>query len=265
MLGSLWTARGESEMEPTGPTGPREDGADTQVAMQVVRHIRGLIEQGKLRRGERLPPEREFAKELKISRASLRSGVGYLAAMGVLKVRHGVGNFVSDGPPALSAASFELMYSLHGFTSRQMFEARLLLEGSLVALAAERGQEEHFIALGEEVTDMYATLDDPPAYLIHDVRFHRIIGEASGNPILGALMETISASFYDTRRLTVKDAGDLKATTEMHREIYRALRLRNADQARRLMERHLRNAEEGLASEAAPARDGKPRRTISPA
>ncbi len=225
--------------------------------MQVVRHIRGLIEQGKLRGGERLPPEREFARELQVSRASLRAGVGYLAAMGVLKVRHGVGNFVSDGPAALSSA-FEMMYALHGFTTRQMFEARLIIEGSLAALAAERGHDSHFIALGDEVTDMYATLDYPQAYLIHDVRFHRILGEASGNPILGALMETISASFYDTRRLTISGAGDLKPVTEMHREIYRAVRLRNAGEARRLMEQHLRKADEALALETATALAAKP-------
>lgn len=235
---------------------------DDQVAMQVVRHIRGLIEQGKLRRGQRLPPEREFARELKISRASLRAGVGYLSAMGVLKVRHGVGNFVADGPPALGTASFELMYSLHGFTPRQIFEARLIIEGNLAALAAERGREDQFTALGDEVTDMYATLDNPQAYLIHDVRFHRLIGEASGNPILGAVMETISASFYDTRRLTVAGARDLKESTEMHREIYRAVRLRNAEEARRLMELHLRKAEEGLAQETAQmAQQNRTRRT----
>ncbi len=223
---------------------------DDQVAMQVVRHIRGLIEQGKLRRGEKLPPEREFAKDLKISRASLRAGVGYLAAMGVLKVRHGVGTFVADGPPALSTASFEMMVSLHGFTTRQMFEARETIEGTLAALAAERGREEHFAALGDEVTDMYATLDDPQSYLIHDVRFHRIIGEASGNPILSALMETISASFYDARRLTVSGASDLKESAEMHRDIHRAVRTRQSAEARRLMEAHLKRAEENLAAEA---------------
>lgn len=228
---------------------------DDQVAMQVVRHIRSLIEEGKLGRGEQLPPEREFAKDLKISRASLRAGVGYLAAMGVLKVRHGVGTFVSDGPPALSSAAFEMMHSLHGFTPRQTFEARLIIEGALAALAAERGGEHHFAALSDELQDMEATAADPQTYLIHDVSFHRIIGEASGNPILGALTEMISASFYDTRRLTVKNASDLQESTEMHRAIYLALRARNAAEARRLMELHLRNAEAAMACEtnATPA------------
>jgi len=53
----------------------------------------------------RSPPSAEFARTLKISRASLRTGIGYLAAMGVMKVRHGVGTFVADGPPEFSKAS----------------------------------------------------------------------------------------------------------------------------------------------------------------
>lgn len=236
-------------MEPEAFRTVQED----QVAMQVVRHIRGLIEQGKLGRGERLAPEREFARELKISRASLRAGVGYLAAMGVLKVRHGVGTFVADGPPALSSASFEMMYTLHGFTSRHMFETRLIIEGNLAALAAERGREEQFAALGDELADMEATLDDPQNYLIHDVSFHRIVGEASGNPILGALMETISASVYDTRRVNILVSTNIRESAQAHRLIYYALRARQPEEARRLMEQHLRRAEEQLNHELAQA------------
>ena len=58
--------------------------------MHVVDHIRTLLEKGTLQPGDKIPPEREFARELKISRASLRTGIGYLAAMGVMKIKHGV-------------------------------------------------------------------------------------------------------------------------------------------------------------------------------
>ena len=58
--------------------------------MQVVNHVRALIESGSLQPGDKIPPERELARSLKISRASLRTGIGYLAAMGVMKIRHGV-------------------------------------------------------------------------------------------------------------------------------------------------------------------------------
>lgn len=222
---------------------------DTQLTSQVVNYIRAKIEDGSLRGGDRIPPEREFAKELKISRASLRMGIGYLAAMGVMKVRHGVGTFVEDGPAEFGRSALGLLGALHGFKSWQMFEVRNLLETSLAALAAERGNEQHFTVLAEELAEMYATIDDPAEYLIHDVRFHRTIARASGNPILAALMETISTALYEERRKTAERAKDRKSSLEAHREIYRAIRTANAAEARNAMERHLQSAESEQATE----------------
>jgi GntR family transcriptional repressor for pyruvate dehydrogenase complex len=211
--------------------------------MHVVNHIRALIENGTLQPGDKIPPERQFARTLKISRASLRTGIGYLAAMGVMKIRHGVGTFVADGPPEFGKASLSLMGALHGFQSWQMFEARIILESHLAALAAERGKEEHHAALSEEVAEMFATLDDPADYLIHDLLFHRIVSQASGNPILAALIETITSALYDKRRKTVERSTDRRESAEMHREIYRAIRARKPLEARKLMDQHLRMAQ----------------------
>jgi len=226
--------------------------------MEVVNHIRSLLENGTLRPGDKIPPEREFARTLKISRASLRTGIGYLAAMGVMKIRHGVGTFVADGPPEFGEASFSLMGALHGFQSWQMFEARSILESSLAALAAERGKEEHHTALAEEVAEMFATLNTPADYLVHDVLFHRIIAQASGNPILAAVMETVTSSMYDRRRRTVERATDLRESAEMHREIFRAIRARKPLEARKLMEEHLRLAQVAQGVEQPSDRKRKP-------
>ena len=216
---------------------------DTHRTMQVVNHIRTLLENGTLQPGEKIPSEREFARSLKISRASLRTGINYLAAMGVIKVRHGVGTFVADGPAEFDKASLSIMGALHGFLPWQMFEARLILESHLAELAAERSQHEHHAALSEEVAEMFATIDDPSEYLVHDILFHRIISQASGNPILAALMETITSALYDDRRKTAEHSLDLREAAEMHREIYRAIRSRKPAAARQLMEQHLRMAE----------------------
>lgn len=82
----------------------KEEEPTTHRTVQVVNHIRSLIENGTLQPGDKIPPERELARSLKISRASLRTGIGYLAAMGVMKIRHGVGTFVADGPRNLAKA-----------------------------------------------------------------------------------------------------------------------------------------------------------------
>lgn len=213
--------------------------ADAHLTMRVVNHIRTMIENGSLQPGDKIPPEREFARKLRISRASLRTGIGYLAAMGVMDVRHGVGTFVAAGPPEIGKSSLSLLGALHGFQPWQMFETRRILECELAVLAAERGRENHFAALSEEVAEMYAAIDNPMEYLIHDVRFHRVIAQASGNPILAALMETITSALYDQRRKTVERSRNLKESADLHREIYRAIRAKSPAEARGLMERHL--------------------------
>jgi GntR family transcriptional repressor for pyruvate dehydrogenase complex len=236
------TAQHESHSGPTN---------HSQLTMQVVDHVKNLIASGELKPGDRLPPERELARNLKISRSSLRAGIGFLSAMGVLKSRHGAGTFVSSGPPALDSSSLTVLGALHGFLPWQMFEARLVLEANVAALAAERATAEHIAELSEEVAEMFVSIDDPQEYLIHDVRFHRTISRAAGNPILAALMETITASLYDNRRITVDQAVDLKESAEMHREIYRAIRSHNPVGAKRAMEQHLNMARTAQAAEPA--------------
>jgi GntR family transcriptional repressor for pyruvate dehydrogenase complex len=215
----------------------------THRAMQVVNHIRSLIENGTLQPGDKIPPEREFARTLKISRASLRTGIGSLAAMGIMKVRHGVGTFVADGPAQFGKTSLSLIGALHGFQSWQMFEARIILESNLATLAAERGKEEHHAALAEEVAEMFAALSSPSDYLIHDLAFHRIVSQASGNPILAAVIETITSALYDSRRKTVERSIDIHQSAEMHRKLYHAIRAHKSKEAHDLMEQHLQLAQ----------------------
>lgn len=210
---------------------------------QVVAYLRESIGNRTLQPGDRLPPERELADQLGISRVTLRSAIGYLAAVGVLRIRHSIGTFVADGPPEIGKFSLSMIGALHGFQPWQMFETRIILESGLAALAAERGQEGDFTVLAEEVTEMYATCNEPAAYLIHDVLFHRAIARASRNPILAALMETVVAALYDARRKTVERTTNLRESANVHREIYRAIRARDAARSRELMTQHLRHVE----------------------
>jgi GntR family transcriptional regulator, transcriptional repressor for pyruvate dehydrogenase complex len=178
-----------------------------------------------------------------MSRASLRAGLGYLAAMGVLRVRHGVGAFVAEAPTAFGAASLPFLSAMPGFEDWQLFEARRVMECELAGLAAERGTEHHHTMLAECVAEMYATVDTWQEYLIHDLRFHRTIAEAAGNPILAGMMGSIASALYESRRDRVALNDDLRISSDQHRELYRAIRDHNAKVAREVMGRHLRQAE----------------------
>src|SRR5229473_5939017 len=144
---------------------PAENGLATE---QVVIQVRDMIREGKLRPGDRLPSERELAGQLGISRASLRPGLHFLAAIGVLISRHGSGTYIADGPPALASEPLSMLAALHGFTTEKMFEARRFVEVAVAGLAAEHATDDQMRIMAEEVTETYAALDNPQEYLVHD-------------------------------------------------------------------------------------------------
>jgi GntR family transcriptional repressor for pyruvate dehydrogenase complex len=228
-----------------------------QTSEGVVKHLREMIHRRELRPGDRLPPERDLAKLLGVSRPTLRAGIRSLAAVGVLESRQGAGTFVvkGDESPVLDSSSLSLMASLHGFTSEEMFEARRALEMAIAGLAAERATGEQLASLAEEMAGMYASLEVPESFLIHDMRFHQMVAAASGNRILTALMNMVAATLFDVRRKTVRRAHDLKESAEMHREIYRAIRDRSPEEARKKMRDHLLLAETAQKLEMEQALD----------
>jgi GntR family transcriptional repressor for pyruvate dehydrogenase complex len=225
----------------------------TSTRDRVVEHVRRLIEERELGPGDRLPGERDLALELGVSRPSVRSGLEALEAMGVVVSRRGAGTFIADGPPALGSEPLRMLASLHRLTPAEMFEARLVLEAGVAALAAEHASPETLATMAEELTEMFASLEDPQAFLVHDVRFHRAVGAACGNRVLAALVEMVSAQFYELRRRTIRKARDLKESAELHRRVYRAIRARDRDAARAAMTEHLEKARHAQTLE----RDGR--------
>lgn len=209
--------------------------------VQVVSYVRDLIQRGKLRPGDRLPAERDLATQIGVSRPTVRAGLHALAAIGVVQSRHGSGTYIPSGPPALRTEALSFLAALHGLSRREMFEARLILEVGAAGMAAERADAEHLAALADEVSNLFASLDEPHAFLVHDINFHRAVGAASGNPIVASLTEMVSALYYEQRRATAERASEhnLRDAAEAHRRIYQAIRAHDHEAARRAMNQHL--------------------------
>jgi GntR family transcriptional regulator, transcriptional repressor for pyruvate dehydrogenase complex len=222
----------------------------------VIAHVRGLIEGGKLHSGDRLPPERELALQLCVSRASLRAGLRSLAAMGVIQTRHGSGSIITPGRPVLGTDALSFLAALHGFTPAQMFQARLVLEVAVAGLAAERANSDQMIVISDESAGMFVSLDDPPTFLLHDILFHRSIAAACGNPILSALVNMVSELFREQRLQTIGRAIDLRESAEEHRAIYLAIRAHDPERARWAMNDHLQRAEQAQVIEESGSSEG---------
>jgi len=210
----------------------------------VVAHVRQLIEGGELSAGDKLPPERELAALTGVSRPSVRAGLQSLAAVGVVESRRGSGTFVTDGPPLLDTNPLPLFAALHGIGESKLFEARRVLEIDMAGLAALKATDEHLIMISDEIMEMFTVREDPSRFLVHDIRFHRAVAQASRNPLLAALMEMVAELFYEQRKETIYRWQGAEQASEHHRRIYQAIRARDPERAKAEMDVHLRWAEE---------------------
>jgi GntR family transcriptional repressor for pyruvate dehydrogenase complex len=201
---------------------------------------------GELKPGDRLPTERQLARELCISRASLREGIVQLTAFGVLKSVHGVGTFVAAD---LHYGPLEAISEFYNFPVWQMFETRLALEPQIAALAAKRATRKQIADLGEQVARLAGAEITPEQLGVHDIRFHKMVALASGNPILSAMIEGVTAS-DDAKDQSWEQSLDFAEEAEMHNRIYLAIRSRDPERARLAMEQHLRRSRAALIPEA---------------
>ena len=239
---------------------PRGAAGAPPVTERVVRHVGRLLQRGELKPGDRLPTERDLAREVAVSRHSVRVALQLLTAIGIVRSRQGAGTFIQEGPPRLGGELLRLLAALHGFTREEMLEARGVLEVDVAGLSAQRATGEQVAAISDEVAAMFASLADPAEFLVHDMRFHHSIAAGSNSPVLAALVSMVSALVYERRRTSFDGSGDLRESAERHRRIYQAIRRDDVAEARRAMAEHLQLAPVTEGDAAAPPRRAQGRK-----
>jgi GntR family transcriptional repressor for pyruvate dehydrogenase complex len=115
--------------------------------------------------------------------------------------------------------------------------------------------------MADEITGMFATLEEPQTFLGHDLGFHRAVAAGSGNPIVAAIIGTLTEIIWETGRINMSGFS-LRESAETHRRIYEAIRSRSPERARREMKEHLEHAHweqvgKETAGEAQPSSEGR--------
>ncbi|MEU7870374.1 FadR/GntR family transcriptional regulator [Dactylosporangium sp. NPDC049140] len=202
----------------------------------TVGAIRTMILDGRLRAGDKLPIERALAAELGVSRGTLREAVRSLTMIGVLDTRQGDGTYVTSLEPHLLLGSLAITMDLHQDSSELfLLETRRALESHATSQAAVRLGEADLARLAEILDDAAGLVEDgrTDALLEHDRAFHRLIVEASGNPVLASLTELLSGQTMRARRWReLAEEGAARQTLDEHRAILAALRARDPELAR---------------------------------
>jgi GntR family transcriptional regulator, transcriptional repressor for pyruvate dehydrogenase complex len=220
------------------------------VAQEAIDTIKHMIVRGELQAGQRLPPERDLAGQLRVSRPSLREAIRALIALNILESRHGDGTYVSSLEPELLAEPIDFVLQVNASAIFALFEARRVLEAGVAALAAERASDLELAQLEDFVKRGRGKLSDPEAFIEHDVEFHDRIRRAARSPVLSSLLASVSGLSYESRRRTAQSSAVRAKALADHQSMVRTLKARDPEAAREAMVEHLRHVLEGLSAEA---------------
>jgi GntR family transcriptional repressor for pyruvate dehydrogenase complex len=223
----------------------------------VVQRIKELLARGELKAGSRLPPERDLAEMLHISRPSLRTALKALSVMGIIRAKPGAGTYIAESLLEVFTEPMHFMTLIHNTSVEELFEARRIIEAGLAELAAERATEADIAALANEVEGMKATTGNPEEFLKHDVRFHQVMVRAANNKLMSGVMDTVAQLLFHIRRQTVSRARDLEEAIEWHEKIISAMQKHDARRAKETLSSHLRAAESAWAREYRPENNGR--------
>lgn len=213
---------------------------------EIVDRLLSLIREKKLQPGDKLPPERELAAMMNVSRPSLREALRALSVMNVVQIRQGGGTFVTSLEPELLVEHLDFIFSLDSSTFLELFEARMIMEPGIIALAAERITDEEIALLEECIAESLTNVDDHQAFLEADLKLHEKITEAARNPILSRFMVSLSRLGRASRSRTVESSGVRERSIKDHQAIVAALKQHDPDAARQAMLQHLNHVEQGL-------------------
>ncbi|MEJ5062104.1 FadR/GntR family transcriptional regulator [Erwinia sp. MYb375] len=212
---------------------------------QISNLLIGCIKKGQFPAGAILPPERELAKQLGVSRSSIREALIALEITGWVEIRTGNGVYVMNPLPQSEDTPVEEEFSL-----KALIQARQVYEAMTAELAARNGSDDQRAELQEITQDLIQLHVNDEKFLREDKRFHLLIAEMTGNEVLRDMMEYLWNKRKSSRFVRLEshyaESDFPREMNQDHEDIARAIIARDAIQARACMERHLQHVYDRL-------------------
>ncbi|MGC8877633.1 MAG: FadR/GntR family transcriptional regulator [Anaerolineae bacterium] len=223
-----------------------------QRSATLVHRVTGQIEQliikGELHPGDRLPPERELARQFGVSRTVVREAVRSLVAKGLLEVRPGSGTLVRS-PSADAVAQSLIMFLRAGrpeFDCEKVMEIRRVLEVANAGFAAQRRTSEDLAEMAHILRDASTLSYDRYRFAELDVAFHAAVARATHNELLSLLLDSVADILLTWRQFSFDVPGTPERAVMYHRAIYEQIRRGDIESARHAMGEHLIEAEDTM-------------------
>jgi len=224
-----------------------------KVYMKIVEQIMNLIKEGKLKPGEKLPPEQILSEEFGTSRPSVREALSALEILGITESRGGRGNFIKDNFkfPLYEQEFRELEEEESPF---EILEARKAVETEIVGLAAKKATKEDIVSIRESLDKMKSVMTNIPGIMEFDREFHINIAKAAHNSLLFSIMAYLADLLKERLWINLKEKswsipGRPQEYFEEHTDIFNAIKNKDSKGARKRMYDHLAGVEKDLLSE----------------
>ena len=233
--------------------------SSTRVYKEIARQIRTLITEGKLKSGDRLPPERDLAERFKVSRASVREALRALESMRLIDIRLGEGTFVREGSIDSLVEPLALAILTRREAVGELFEARRLLEPPIAALAALRSTEVEIQEMEVIIARQRREVSLGRTGIAEDASFHAAIARSAHNQAITRIVHALVDLLTESREVSLQTPGRPQRSQRDHERVLRAIQRRDSEGARRAMLDHLA-AVERLVRGAQGPEAGKKRR-----
>lgn len=225
-------------------------GREATLSTRVVSHLEALIVGSELLPGDRLPPERELARQFGVSRTVVREAVTHLSAKSLLEAAPGGGALVKlpDSRDVSQSMTLLLRAGEREVPGAQVQEVRRMLETEIAGHAATRRTDADIASLSELLGEMarLIELNDEASrekLVANDVGFHAALAQATQNPLFVVLLNSVSDIMMEVRRLGLRVEDSRAGALEHHRAIFAAVEARDESGAREAMGAHLSESE----------------------
>ena len=214
-----------------------------QRAARIATQLLDIIELQKLAPGDRLPPERQLAELLEVSRPSLREALHILQAQGLVQIKHGQGTFVQE-PIVAQELRATMMSKTHGIN--ELFDAREVLEVPAAKWATEKATKEDIRLLRATLNQIdNVTAIHPIDYdqlQLLDAKFHLTIVGIAGNRFINQTLNVLQDVMRMSMQTTLRLPGRSDISRSEHSEILAAIENGNGELASKLTLQHITGA-----------------------
>ncbi len=215
---------------------------NTKVYEQVIEQIKNMIVDGILKKGDKLPSERELVEHLQVSRTSIREALRALQIIGIVECRQGEGNYIKQSFENSLFEPLSIMFMLQKSNPEEIIELRKIIEVETAAIAAERITDEELENIKNLINELIVCKDEKDSVKI-DRKFHYEIAQASKNflilNMLNAMSSLMDSFIEDARKKILIDEKNIEILVKQHEDIYEALKKRSPMEAAEAMKNHL--------------------------